>query len=260
MLSRATPAPSSVPFADPIAMNLLADSDGSGEGLGVMNAPQLGFTIPLIGVDTDDVGDAFDLLGSARSWFGGGSGGDSLEAITDSLPPSAIGAYEGNDGWWYDNVTNQKLSHEEASKRQHQVMAAYIGATVGADGYWYINGRKLSHTEAYNLYLQKSSGVSSTSTPAMPAVPMPGTGGTNTGIVPFNPVPQPTGTSWWPGTSFPPTSPGQLPTNPQPNHPAISPSVPLAGAPLLGGLSPTMLLGVGAAALVVVMLAGRKRA
>ena len=249
MLSRETPRPSSVPYADPVAMDLLADHTEGGEGLGVMyNPSQLGFTVPLIGVDTDDIG---DIWSGVTSIFGGGggSGGDPLEAITDSLPPSAIGAYEGNDGWWYDNITNRRLTHEEASKRQHQVMASYIGATVGPDGFWYLGNRKLSHTESYNLYLQKSSAGTDPSVPALPPLPMPGSGGTSPGIVPFQPAPQ----AYPPPPQMPGTGTGWV----RPDHPGISPPVAMPAAPLFSGLSPTLLIGVGAAALLVALMAKR---
>lgn len=79
---------------------------------------------------------------------------DPLEAITDKIPPSAINASVGADGWWYDNDDNHKLSHQEASIRQHQVGAAAIGASVGNDGWWYDNAdnHKLTHAEAWERY------------------------------------------------------------------------------------------------------------
>ena len=255
MLSRTTPAPSSVPYADPVAMELLAENGTGADGLGVMNAPGLG-VVPAVIVTAAKA--APYVVSIVRNIVGGGSQPlvDPIRDIWSELPPAAINAREGADGWWYDLSDGHRLSHDEAAKKQQQATAATIGATVGSDGWWYgADGHRISHDEAWQLYSQLASGGSPSA-----ATPMPGSGGSNTGIVPFQPAPQ-TYVPWGPGTPAPSpgATPSYPPTFPQPSHPAITPSVPMAGTPLLGGVSPTMLIGVGAAVLVVAMLAGRKR-
>jgi hypothetical protein len=86
--------------------------------------------------------------------FGSGPPSDPLEKVTDEVPPERISAHIGEGGWWYDNGDNHQLTQEEASARQHAVIAAMVHARVGSDGWWYdlVDGHKLSHAEAWSRY------------------------------------------------------------------------------------------------------------
>lgn len=101
------------------------------------------------------VGTIVSIAASVLGSLGGSAkASDPLEKITDKIPASAVNAYVGQDGWWYDNTDNHQLTHKEASQRQHQVGANAIGASVGPDGWWYDNAdnHQLSHAEAWQRY------------------------------------------------------------------------------------------------------------
>lgn len=189
--------------------------DGSGGGLGIFAAEDgtdaiaiadddtpegLGWIqfIPAIATGVREVWNAVDGAGG-----GDGEGANPLEAITDKVPPSAINAFVGPDGYWYDNTTRNRLSHEEASRRQHAYMAALIGATVQADGYWRRNGQVLTHAQAYQLYQQITSGTANTGTPNPP---VNATGNPSPSYpVTYTPAPPPTPTYPvnYPGPQYP---------------------------------------------------------
>lgn len=230
---------------------------GSGSGLGIFAAepgndavqvadddtPEgLGWIqfIPAIATGAREVWDAVDGGGNGAD----GGGANPLEAITDKVPPSAINAFVGPDGYWYDNATRNRLSHEEASRRQHAYMAALIGATVQSDGYWRRNGQVLTHAQAYQLYQQITSGTANTGTPNPPVQNAQGNPSPSYPVT-YTPAPPPTAT-------YPVNYPGpQYPGAPV-GMPGASP-VQSAG---FGVSSKTLLIG-GAAALALVLLARR---
>lgn len=268
MLSAAFASPATrVPFADPIAQELLGE-EPTAPALGVFVRPdQFGFStstvggaaaagasagsiIPGVGTTVGAViGTVVSLAGSLFA-RGGGQPSDPLEHLTDQIPPEAINAHVGEGGWWYDNTDGHQLSHEEAAQKQHAVGAASINAHVGAGGWWYDNntGQQLSHADAWSRYQQLVAHG------GLYGEPLDMGGGTPP--ITFTPAP-PVNTP----PTLQPTSPGS------PTIPWFSPAPPPTLTPhptsptlaTAGFTSPTM-LALAAAAVVAVIAMGRKKA
>lgn len=258
-----------IPFGDPIAQELLGDDPvesslgvfvGSTSALGFSLAPVIGgaaqgSAIPGVGTTVGAVIGVVTSLASSLFRSGGGAPSDPLEHLTDQIPPDAINAYKGADGWWYDRGDNHRLSHEEASQKQHAVGAACIGAHVGSGGWWYDNatGQQLSHAEAWARYQQLVShgGVYG----AVGATPTDGTGMSPfpPDQVPLTPKP-PTPPSFWP--SIP--SPEPLPRGPDGSGTPKPPVLTGGGAGMFGNISPTMMLVIGGGVLLALVASGKR--
>lgn len=176
-------------YADPVAMELLNGVDFSG-GIGSLGAfvesDQLGFVAEGIMLAKS----APIVIDTIKRLFGGAppeSVTNPISTIVEALPAEAIHARQGADGYWYDLTDGHKLTHDEATRRKNDVVAAVIGATVGTDGWWYdASGRQLSHGDAWALYQRhlNPTGVSPVPIPFSPIYPTPGTPITRTGAAP----------------------------------------------------------------------------
>lgn len=240
MLNTERPRSGAIPHLDPVAMDLLDTPDAGGRmgDLGVLVAPsQLGFTVPVVGVDTDDIS---DIWGAATQIFGGGGVTDYRRMMLDLIPPDAINARVGADGWWYDKGDGHKLSHEEAEAKQNAYAARVIGAQIGADGWFYLNGQKLSSQQAYELFTNPGSGLPGT----VITTPLVGQPPATTGYQPYVPS--------WGGT------PSPAPSGTTPTSPRVSPPVMMPGTTGIAGLSPTMLAFIVGGAVLLTMM-GRRR-
>lgn len=167
-------------YADPVAMQLLD---------GAYNPPSLGNLGAF--VEARGLGFAFTAAGVAKAapividtitrLFGSHPSEDvtnPIHAIVDALPPEAVNARKGSDGWWYDLADGHRLTHEEADARKNQVVAETIGCHVGPDGWWYDNetGQQVSHQDAwlrYQRYLNPSAAPVTSGTPFSPIHPLP---------------------------------------------------------------------------------------
>lgn len=212
----------------------------------------LGFTIPIIGVDTDDVRDAAGLV---TGIFGGGSStGDPASSVwknikpTDSLVLSALNVNARPDGWYVGDV---KLSQEDADFRAGTLMAALIGATVPAPRTAWrdaIDNHQLTKEEAWQRWvsrygssatlesvLRSTTGSEIGGSPYVAPVPVSLPSQQPAAVPPFIPIPY----------SQPPQQrPGGLPAVIPPGAP-LSPSQVPAATPRAAGfsVSPTMILG-----------------
>lgn len=227
----------------------------------------LGFTIPILGLDTNDIADVANFATTFIGTSAGQSANDKIEAVwrnvrpTDTLSMMAINAREGTGGdhWWYDRTTNQKLTTDEEDFRSSGVFAELIGAHIGGrNDRWYYDDldlHKLTPEEAATRFHQ-TFGNASTLEQALSmaqsgaqsggnlATPVSQVSQTSNG---FQPTP---GAPFRPGT--PPTSyvPGSVPGRATAPPPGYAPAFNLKPW-LIGGAA------IGAAALAFSI--GRKK-
>lgn len=144
-------------FSDPIASKALSGLGNANAGLGY------GSGLGIFGIDDALIAAAIPFVQSAIAGVSRNSQvqTDPVSAVWKKLPAEAIGAHVGTDGWWIDDTTNAKLTHEEAATRQQDVTAATIYARVDPATGWWVDvddGHQLSHAEAWQRYQALQSG------------------------------------------------------------------------------------------------------
>lgn len=134
----------------------------------------LGFTIPVLGIDTDDVVDLIHV-GQAVAGVskGGGKSADKLDPIWRNVQPTDVLAMQaiharpgiGDDKNWYDTDSGAKLSTAEEDFRSSSLMADLIDAHIGGvnDGWYYdlVNQHRLTPDEAYQRFQSRFAGATS---------------------------------------------------------------------------------------------------
>ena len=190
MLSAARVQPRSIaaiPYGDPIAQELLGDAPGD-SSLGVFVSPRaeqrglggLGFAWASI---IKAVPMVVSAIRSITDRNGGSTASDPISAVWQKIPPSAINARVGSDGWWYDLTTGAQLSHEDAALLQQNIVAATIHAHVGPDGWWVddTTGATLDHQAVWNRYQELSKTGTILTGPQAHSTGPAGSGGTPAG-------------------------------------------------------------------------------
>lgn len=159
----------------------------------------LGFTIPVLGIDTDDVIDVFNF-GKAVSGGGSAKSADKLDPIWRNVQPTDVLAMEaiharpgtGSDKSWYDTDSNAKLSTAEEDFRSTSLMAQLIRAHIGGvnDGWYYDidDQHRLTPDEAYARFQNMYAGATSLEQALRQAQNAARTGGNTATPAPFVPA------------------------------------------------------------------------
>lgn len=238
---------------------LLSGHGKPGAGLGEWGGG-LGFVIPVIGVDTNDIRDLVGAGGAIAQIFGGGSP-DANKRIWSQIPAEIIGV-TGGHGSWTDTRTGEHLTDADTDIRKGAVMASAVSMYNDHRNWWFdqttgqhdvsggtagqrwnaLFGPSTSFAAAYGQFPTAFQifGDDPSQDPHIPAV-----GGTASAVPSIGLHPITTTPYNAHGPSYGTGGTAHTPT--------------LANASLLGGLNPTALLVVGGGLLVGLLLMNRGR-
>ena len=154
-----------VPYRDPLmrgytrrAGGLGAPSTGADVATGATMGAAVGSIVPILGTTIGSAVGA--IVGFASSLLGGSGNGDLLKNVWDVVPFSLI-RLGGGHGQWTDPITHQVLTDAQSDVRKSAVVASAIGAFNDQNNFWYddVTQQHLTPADAWQRWLQKFGNV-----------------------------------------------------------------------------------------------------
>lgn len=117
----------------------------------------LGFTIPILGINTDDIVSAVNLASS----LGGKSSQDWMKGVWSKVPASDI-RVQGGSGHWTDPITGESMGDAGTDVRKGAVVASAIGAFPDQSNHWMdlVTGQGLSPDDTAKRWIASFGSVS----------------------------------------------------------------------------------------------------